>query len=77
MRERYVTGWTDPRVPRFESEYVHQVRYTCGLDGKTKRGYTVVKYNLTRPEAEQVLAQGLTLDEANGFLKLLKEEDDG
>ena len=73
MRERYSTGWTDPRMPRFDaSKYANQIRYSFD-----PRGYTVVRFNVTRPEPDQVLAHSLTFEEAEGFMKLLKEDDDG
>jgi hypothetical protein len=75
MTERYVTGWTDPRMPTLkEPKYAYQVRYSFGLDGKTKKGYMVVKYDITRTYLEaEVLAHGLTHEVADGFIKLLEE----
>jgi hypothetical protein len=78
MAERYATGWSDPRVMMMYGglpKWQYQIRYSFGLDGKTKRGYTVVKYDVVRTFLpEEMLAQGLTYAEAVGFEKLLKEE---
>lgn len=73
MSERYSIGWTDARMPNFSApKYAYQVRYAFD-----PRGYKVVKYDVARKWLEEVLAHSLTFDEAHGFLKLLKEDDDG
>lgn len=77
MAERFAVGWTDPRAMLYGGapKYVYQVRYSFGLDGKTNRGYTVVKYDVLRTHLpEEVLASGLTRGAAEGFIKLLKED---
>ena len=76
MQERFGAGWTDPRVLLYGEapKYKHQVRYSFGLNGTTKKGYMVVKYEVARNWKEEVLVDGLTLEEADGFLKLLEED---
>lgn len=76
-KERFGVGWTDPRAMLHGEapKYAYQVRYSFGLDGETKRGYTVVKYDVLRTYLpEEVLASGLTREAAEGFIKLLKED---
>jgi hypothetical protein len=76
MAERYAVGWTDPRAMLYGEapKYEYQVRYSFGRGNQPKRGYTVVKYDVTRTYLEaEVLAHGLTREAAEGFIKLLKE----
>ena len=58
-------GWPDPRMPRFDLW-----RYEVFV---TPDGYQVVKKHLVHQDVVEVLASGLTLKTAEGFIKLLKE----
>ena len=62
----YTFGWTDPRMPMF-----YLWRYEVFV---TPDGYQVVKKHLVHQDVVEVLASGLTLETAEGFIKLLKED---
>ena len=61
----YTFGWTDPRMPRLDS-----YRYEIFV---TPDGCEVVKQSLVHQDVVEILASGLTLEVAEGFMKLLKE----
>ena len=63
-----VYGWTDPRMPRFDFWY-YAVGYAFAPDW-----YQVVKRHVVHEDVVEVLASGLTLEAAEGYLKLLKGE---
>jgi len=64
-RIEYGYGWIDPRMPRFDL-WFYEVFVTPD-------GYQVVKKHLVHQDVVEVLASGLTLEVAEGFIKLLKE----
>jgi hypothetical protein len=64
-RIEYGYGWSDPRMPRFDL-WFYEVFVTPD-------GYQVVKKHLVHQDVVEVLASGLTLETAEGFIKLLKE----
>jgi len=66
-RIEYGYGWTDPRMPRFDF-WFYEVRYASNPDG-----YKVVKRHVVHEDVVEILASGLTLEAAEGFIKLLKE----
>ena len=49
--------------------WYYEFRYAFNPDG-----YQVVKRHVIHEDVDEVLASGLTLEAAEGYLKLLKEE---
>ena len=70
-KDRYVVGFSDPRG-FFQSRFADHIEYKTAMTNWLPPRYGVYKY--VNGALSQTIVEGVPIETAHGYIKLLKEE---